>query len=152
MFDNYPNIQYEPKAYIKNYYNSITFVDNWIENSVAILEEYTLQNTDTPEGLSFNLYGTSRYWFLLLLINKIQDPFYDWILTDEECYEYAKRYVETLQTWDLTNPVQVTAMNLLIDSTYTAASLANVNKKILIPTKDMIVAMYNEWMKQTSMF
>ena len=41
-----------------------------------------------------DLYGTDKYWYLILVVNNIYDPFYEWILSDEELMNYAKEYVE----------------------------------------------------------
>jgi hypothetical protein len=43
----------------------------------------------TPESVSLGVYGTTDYWWLILAINNIIDPFYDWLMSEEEIIEYC---------------------------------------------------------------
>jgi hypothetical protein len=52
--------------------------------------EYELSYGETAESLSYKLYGSHDHWWILYAINNIIDPFYDWLMTDEE----VDRYVE----------------------------------------------------------
>lgn len=56
-----------------------------------ILKEYSIRNAPRPELLSHMLYGTTQYYWVLLLINEIYDPFYDWIMSEQAVHEYSEQ-------------------------------------------------------------
>lgn len=61
-----------------------------------ILKEYSIKNSPRPELLSQILYGTTKYYWVLILINKVYDPFYDWIMSEQSVHEYtAQKYQYT---------------------------------------------------------
>ena len=152
MFRNYPQFLYEPGKTIVNMYNMMKFVDDFVANSAARLKPRPLTPGDTPEDISFELYGDDRYWFLILLMNGVKDPFYDWVKTDDEIHEYSIAYVDAQQDWDLNNPIAVTERQALIDAKYTEVSQENDQMTILVPDKDMMQVIYNEWQRQASLF
>ena len=45
---------------------------------------YAMRNGETIEQISHDIYGSSKYHWILLLLNQIQDPFYDLVLDDRE--------------------------------------------------------------------
>lgn len=56
--------------------------------------EYTnvlISENETPERLSLRMYGTQDYWWLILATNHIIDPFYEWLMTEEEVTSYAEK-------------------------------------------------------------
>ena len=69
---------------------SVPILDIWTDLSVQINQQdkystylylyHKLISSDTPEGISQQYYNTTNLWWLILLINQIQDPF-DWIQT-----------------------------------------------------------------------
>jgi hypothetical protein len=79
-------------------YDSRTIVD--ISNRVNIISElldnedfyfnYDLKTGDLIETLAYDFYGDSIHQWILILINQVYDPFYDWYMTEEELIEFAK--------------------------------------------------------------
>ena len=58
-----------------------------------ILKEYSIRGATRPELLSYELYGTVEYYWVLLMINSVYDPFYDWIMSDQAVHDYsAQKY------------------------------------------------------------
>lgn len=152
MFKNYPRYQYEVGRNITDFYNSLRFIDDFVANTGAQLQERYLSPGDTPEDISFELYGDDKYWFLILMMNGVKDAFYDWILTDEECHEYSIAYVDSSQTWDMSNPVEVTERQAQIDDIYQKALLKNTERTILVPTKELVEVIYGEFRKASALF
>lgn len=64
------------------YYNKI--------KSNYILQKYSIEGSDRPETVSYKLYGTVDYAWILLLINDCVDPFNDWILSPQSCIQRSK--------------------------------------------------------------
>lgn len=48
-----------------------------------ILREYTISGSPRPEQLSYNIYGTTEYEWILLLVNNIIDPWHGWLRPDD---------------------------------------------------------------------
>jgi len=45
----------------------------------------------TPEQVSHSLYGTTDHWWIICVINDVVDPFYDWVMQEEEVFAYAEK-------------------------------------------------------------
>lgn len=58
---------------------------------------YTIKNGETPEIISYNYYGTTDYWWIILLYNNIFDPFYEWPLSETDLEQYVKDNTENYQ-------------------------------------------------------
>ena len=54
---------------------------------------YQLTGSVRPEQLAEKLYGNQQYYWVLLMLNNVYDPFYDWITDQETAYQCAiQRY------------------------------------------------------------
>ena len=56
-----------------------------------LLKEYSIRGNPRPETLSHMLYGTVNYYWVILLINNIYDPYYDWIQSDQTIHEKSEQ-------------------------------------------------------------
>lgn len=63
---------------IKNFTASI-MVDRIKESKDILYKPYTISDSDTPESVSYILYDTPEYWWVLLVINGIVNPFQEWV-------------------------------------------------------------------------
>jgi hypothetical protein len=71
-------------------------IKNYIKTNFSIFDEYDIQESDTPEILAYNLYGSTEYHWIILLMNDIIDPRFEWPLTQEQLVRYARnKYGET---------------------------------------------------------
>lgn len=97
MFKNYPFIKYsfEPWKYrtIVDRFFKLDFFDNFLHKNISFFKETVINDNETPEDVSIRVYHDDKYWFLILLINGITDPFFEWILTNDELLEYSKKFV-----------------------------------------------------------
>ncbi|AEX26674.1 baseplate wedge subunit [Klebsiella phage KMI9] len=56
---------------------------------------YQITGTLRPEQLAESLYGNQQYYWILLMLNSVYDPFYGWISDQEAAYQCAiQRYSE----------------------------------------------------------
>lgn len=96
MFTNYPNTIYNLgdgfQLIVDRYFKS-DFYYNFLKKNKTYFEEYIISDNETPESISAQKYGDTKYWFLILMINERFDPFYDWVLTNDELKNYAEKYV-----------------------------------------------------------
>jgi len=55
----------------------------------SALSEYNVANGETPETVSYKLYGTVDYYWIILLVNNIKDRYYDWPLNEQQFETYV---------------------------------------------------------------
>ena len=48
-----------------------------------------IAETMTPEKLAETIYGNQDLWWIICVINKVIDPFYDWVKRESEVYAYT---------------------------------------------------------------
>lgn len=96
FFDLFPKVLYDisggkskPKSF--DYPTNILFrlrvVRDVITNSSAYYE-YLVKESDTPDILAFNIYGTSEAHWVILFANDMVDPQYDWPLNSRDFQNY----------------------------------------------------------------
>ena len=75
------------------YQNLTAYVDviDQIKDNIAFYRNYYIEEGDRPDQLSFELYGTTDYYWMFYLLNeklRIQG----WPLTQKELYSKVKEY------------------------------------------------------------
>ena len=60
-----------------------------IINNITVFDSYDVISGETPEDVSYKQYGTTAYYYQILLINNIKDRFYEWPLSDQAFEEYV---------------------------------------------------------------
>lgn len=143
----FPVIEYEPNKFIRNYYFRITFINDVVKTKQTSFFKYILQHGDTPENLSMRFYGSDKYWYLILTINNIEDPFYEWILSDVDCMNYAKKYVEV--NYPLLSGDDKDSK---VSQIYTKVIEDNTQKEILLPNPNIVHYLQNEFTKLAKSF
>ena len=61
-----------------------------IKDNMALFASYDVPSGETPESLSYKHFGSTDYFWVICLMNNVQDRFYDWPLTDQAFEEYVK--------------------------------------------------------------
>ena len=61
-----------------------------VKDNFSILDKYDVTSGETPEEVSYKVYGTTDYFYVILLINEITDRYYGWPLSDQAFEEYVK--------------------------------------------------------------
>ena len=62
-----------------------------IKDNLALFATYDVPSGETPESTSYKHFGTTDYFWVICLMNNIQDRYYDWPLTDQAFEEYVKQ-------------------------------------------------------------
>lgn len=57
-------------------------------NNAAAYYVHRIKDGETPEGLAYKIYGNSERHWIILLMNEIIDPLYDWPLNYESFNKY----------------------------------------------------------------
>lgn len=105
-------------------------VRDFLVNNYLIFYDYTIKDGQTPEIIANNLYGSPQYHWIVLLVNNIIDPYYDWPMTTENLIatiqtKYGSNAVDGLTFARTTvhhyednfgNPIDLTTYNALPDT------------------------------------
>lgn len=86
-FSSFPTITYQKKE-MKNITIRLDFLDR-IKNNIALFERHQLRDDERPEDVALNYYGDSALYWIVLYMNDIVDPFYDWLLNEQRLIEYV---------------------------------------------------------------
>jgi hypothetical protein len=98
-FENFPLTQFtlntentfSPQV-VTNILARSTFLRE-IANNTSLAYEYSVKDSDTPEILAHKIYGDPYRHWIILLINNIINPFYDWPLKNDSLDNYVfKKY------------------------------------------------------------
>ena len=61
-----------------------------ILNNVVLLDDYDIQEGDSPESVAFKAYGDAKYFFVVCLVNNIVNRYYDWPLDEYNFQQFVK--------------------------------------------------------------
>lgn len=60
------------------------------KDMLSITEPYQIMSGETPESISYKIYGTPYYHWVIMFTNNIFDYISDWYMTEEQVQEFAK--------------------------------------------------------------
>ena len=93
-FRNIPKVRYDINGAEPNKYLNVTNIMKRISFKPAVIEDiseyypYRVKDGERPDILSHQKYGTIAYAYLIMLINDIYDPLFDWPLTSQQFEKY----------------------------------------------------------------
>ena len=93
-FRKIPNVLYDINGTEPNRFTTVTNIMKRVRFKPSVLENitdyfpYYVREGERPDVVSFNKYGTVAYSYLILLINDIVDPLFDWPLPSRQFENY----------------------------------------------------------------
>lgn len=87
-FNKLDKIQYQGKTAV-NITNAILLKYKTMNKS-TLWQFHTVVEGQTPESIAYQYYGDAKDHWVILMVNNIVDPFYDWALSNQELVEYCK--------------------------------------------------------------
>ena len=108
-FSSIPNVDYDINGTEPNQFRSVTNIMQRIRFKPSVLENitdyypYYVREGERPDIVSFNTYGTVAYSYLILLINNIIDPLFDWPLPSRQFENYIIEQYGSVSTAQSTN-------------------------------------------------
>lgn len=78
-----------PDRLMTDIFKNYTAYFKKVANNYNIITHY-IQGSPRPEVLSYELYGNTQLYWLLLMANDIYDPYHGWIKSQEACYQSVK--------------------------------------------------------------
>ena len=144
-FRELPNIAYQSPLLhkissmdfllIKNIFRRTKLYD-FLENSVSLLEKFTIGDGDRPDTIAEQMYGDSSLDYIIVLIAGITNIVDEWPLQDYQVYDYALqkygseekmneiRYYETLEIID-DQGRQIVPPKLIVDADFKVDGTVN---------------------------
>lgn len=88
FFEDFPRIAYtlddgETEQIVTDIFKRVVLTDEFKNNS-SFFETYEVLGGETPEEVSHRFYGTTKLHWLILLINDIVDPRFEWPVSDDD--------------------------------------------------------------------
>ena len=89
-FRNIPKVKYDINGAEPNKFLNVTNIMKRISFKPSTIEDitdyypYRVKDGERPDILSFQKYGTVAYAYLIMLVNDIQDPLFDWPLSAQQ--------------------------------------------------------------------
>ena len=120
---------------IKNIFRRTKLYD-FLENSVSLLEKFTIGDGDRPDTIAEQMYGDSSLDYIIVLIAGITNIVDEWPLQDYQVYDYALqkygseekmneiRYYETLEIID-DQGRQIVPPKLIVDDDFKVDGTVN---------------------------
>ena len=93
-FRSIPSISYDIWGTEPKNYQSVTNIMKRVKFKPEVLEDiseyypYIVLDGERPDIISYNQYETVAFSYLILLINDIQDPIFDWPLSTQQFEQY----------------------------------------------------------------
>jgi hypothetical protein len=65
-------------------------LSNQIKANFSVYDEYDIKDGETPEHVSHKFYDTTDYHWVILLLNDVIDPRYEWVMPQDVLYRYCE--------------------------------------------------------------
>ena len=165
-FKPFPYVDYDIDGsgttnHIKNFLRRFDFLD-LVRKHGSIYIKWVIRDEDTPEVMAYKMYGSTHLYWVILMINRMEDPYFSWPLTTDDLHEYTvAKYgedhihdlhhyesVDTGDAYDLPDGIIVDEYyphkDEISNNDY-ELKLNDVKRKILILKKDYIHLVKSEW-------
>ena len=93
-FEQFPLMVYDIKA--NNNYKLVPDIfrrvktRNKIKNNITLLDVYDVADGERPEHVAYKIYGATDFFWVVCMINNIENVYYDWPLSNLEFENYMK--------------------------------------------------------------
>lgn len=85
-FSNFPLIEYNGVA-LRNIMLKTNIIKELFLGQ-SIFYTYEVKDGEKPSMVAYNYYGSVDYTWLVMISNQMIDPYFDWILSDEEFQQF----------------------------------------------------------------
>ena len=95
FFSDFPTIGYtlddnSTQQVVVDIFRRVLFSKEYKDNS-SYYEKYYILDGETPEELSFRFYGTTNLHWLILMVNNIIDPRFEWPLSEQNLVKHVEK-------------------------------------------------------------
>jgi|TARA_R110002096_G_scaffold434772_1_gene657810 hypothetical protein len=98
FFKNFPLIRYDinkdgNRKLAVDIMKRIVFRSN-LQTQASIWSEYVVTDGETPEIVSYKFLGSSKLHWIILLMNEITDPYFQWPMSEASLNDYIEKKYE----------------------------------------------------------
>ena len=143
-FRSIPSLSYdiwgtEPRNYqtATNIMKRVKFKREVIED-LADYYPYSIKDGERPDIISHQKYGTVAYAYLILLINDITDPIFDWPLSSQQFEQYITKKYGSVQSAMNTTKYYYQTIRSEVERTGTAERVPEVKYIVDSTTYDSL--------------
>ena len=73
-------------------------INNEVLKNISSFYAYRIKNSERPDIIATNYYGSPDYTYLIFLANQIQDPLYDWPLFGDQLTNFIEDKYDSLNS------------------------------------------------------
>lgn len=89
-FRNFPLIDYTLEGETKQVLN---FIHRWafndsVKNNISSWSKWIIRDEDTLFSIAEKLYGSQHQYWIIMMMNDMMDPFFDWPLNETDLKKY----------------------------------------------------------------
>lgn len=88
FFSSFPKINYDGNT-VKDITIRLNFLNN-IKSNINLFEHVQIFTGQRPEDIALKYYNDTNLYWIVLFMNDIVDPYYDWLLTEEQLMNFIK--------------------------------------------------------------
>ena len=93
-FSQFPHLLYDIKGdktykLVPDIFRRIKMSKEFKEN-ISLLEVYDVGDGERPETVAYRVYGSTNLFWVICMINNIENPYYDWPLSNLQFENYMK--------------------------------------------------------------
>lgn len=88
----------------------LDFIHRWkfssnVRDNVSAYSEWTIRDEDSLRGIAYKLYGSEHYFWIVMMMNDLIDPFFDWPLNEADLREnvisiYGEENIYSHNRWE----------------------------------------------------
>lgn len=138
-FSNFPITVWDENS--DNNYTTVTnILHNFsikenIKNNEQVYFEYNMSDGDTPEIIADKIYGSPEYNWIVMMMNDVVNPFYDFVLNETNLENYVDdKYAGSALYVDSTNSNFVVGETVTCNSADTTVNAWDASyKRLVIP-------------------
>jgi hypothetical protein len=88
FFRDYPRVKFE-KEMLKDITIRLDFIRK-IKDNISLFQYVQVTEGQRPEDIAFALYDDPNLYWIILFLNDMIDPYFDWPLTDKQLMTFVK--------------------------------------------------------------
>lgn len=101
FFSQFPTVNYKISDFNTVQMTNLLFKTKFLQpilNNTTLYYNYYITEADKPEILAYKIYGNAEYHWIILYVNQIIDPDYDWPLSYRDFNNYIVNKYGSLAT------------------------------------------------------
>jgi len=65
-------------------------IRNLVKNNLYVYDQWILEDGDSPETIAHKYYGSTKYYWIVMMCNDVTDPYFDWLMSYNNFIAFIK--------------------------------------------------------------